>query len=649
MAALSASSANAQISLTEGTNLAADISPVHGRIVFDLLGGLWTIDIEGGPAISLNHAARLASAPRWSPEGERLIYQSSTPAGIQLWLYDLSDGSTTPLSSPGRSDQFASWHPDGDRVVFSSTNSDGSLDLWELDLATGLRWRISNGGGDEVEPAWSNNGKHLVYVSRDGDIWSLMLRRRGQAEVVLYQSTGAIHAPSWRPDGSLIMFYAETDIGYTLHMVILSDPPLVREYSSWERDPFLSPVSWQDRQHLIYTADGKILSREFDDRRGRPVRFRANIENASHRSAMEPVRRTLPILTPASDRLVIRAARLYDGQSGGYRNDIDVVVDGGTISEVGPRKEYSDATVLDLGNVTILPGFIDIFSALPRGNVVTSGAGLLAYGVTTIVSEDVIEDFDPDVWHTAATPGPRLIRAGKVATDAAGQEDVFLVSLDSAARLDEKNLENVRDWQRRGVPVLAENWTVGTGLGVDLLMGATTLPSSPRGIQYDDIRAAASGGPVTLVSALADAGTPGLTQLLRSRQATTLQHKKFSVRAFATTTQLDPANASLVIGSKPNGLPPGLSLHAEFRALAAAGLGGQQILQASGINAAARLGVQDQIGRIAAGALADMVLVSGDPLGNPADALNVVAVVRNGRFYSLVSLLERATTAESVE
>jgi imidazolonepropionase-like amidohydrolase len=61
------------------------------------------------------------------------------------------------------------------------------------------------------------------------------------------------------------------------------------------------------------------------------------------------------------------------------------------------------------------------------------------------------------------------------------------------------------------------------------------------------------------------------------------------------------------------------------------------------------LGLENQIGTITPGARADLVLVSGDPLNDVNDALNIVAVVRNGRFYSLVSLLERAANARDVE
>ncbi len=68
-----------------------------------------------------------------------------------------------------------------------------------------------------------------------------------------------------------------------------------------------------------------------------------------------------------------------------------------------------------------------------------------------------------------------------------------------------------------------------------------------------------------------------------------------------------------------------------------------------GANAAAAMLADPYLGRIAIGAAADLVFVDGDPLGKLVDALNVVAVVRNGRFYSVSGLFDRARRAQSVE
>jgi hypothetical protein len=232
---------------------------------------------------------------------------------------------------------------------------------------------------------------------------------------------------------------------------------------------------------------------------------------------------------------------------------------------------------------------------------------------------------------------------------AAAESGVVLATLPPGGVADRGQQRIVRRWQQQGTPVLVESWNIGLSLGADLLLGAGVLPSSPQGMRYQDIQIAVGSGPITLISGLADAGTPGLTELFQSRQAQTFGHSGRATRRHAAIAQLASRSSSVVLGSRPNGLAAGLAMHAELRALAASGLRGDQVLRAGGLNAAKIFGFDPPLGRIAPGALADLVLVAGDPLNEVADSLNIVAVVRNGRFYSLVGLLERAAISASVE
>ena len=149
--------------------------------------------------------------------------------------------------------------------------------------------------------------------------------------------------------------------------------------------------------------------------------------------------------------------------------------------------------------------------------------------------------------------------------------------------------------------------------------------------------------------AIADAQTPGLPALLASRQALLLGAAEPVARRFARPPVTGTNITSLQLGSRDNGLPPGLALHAELRARVAAGLKPEQVLRAAGVNAAAALGADPFLGRLAVGAVADLVLVDGDPLNNVNDSLNIVAVVRNGRFFSVAGLIQRARDAPGVE
>lgn len=616
----------------------------------DLLGNIWAVPQNGGQANLLVDSLVPSSRPRWSPDGQTILYQADTARGTFLQLLDVASLQTRSLSNSQFPDQFGAWHPDGERVVFSSARHTSGLDLWESDAVTNLSWRLTDLPGDETEPAWSANGRHLAYLHYYGDRWSIMLRKFGQTDELLYESVVPISSLSWRPDGSLLTFLRDGGDQLTLHMIILAAPPLVRQIGAGE-DFFKFPVSWRNRQQLLYTADGIIKSRPFNSRQAHKVPFRAEVGRPASRAPRTGVQRRLPITTPGEEKLVIRSKRLYDGSNPRYREMQDIVIEGGIITTIEPRRSRDDEVVLDLGDVTVLPGFIDAYSRMNAGSQARVGAQLLAYGVTTIVTDQRSHELQPALWEGEATPGPRLLLAASANEDieAATQRGVVLATLPPGGSLDSGQRQRVRSWQQQGTPVLVESWNVGLSLGADLLLGAGILPSSPLGKRYQDIQIAVGSGPITLLSGLADSGTPGITALFQSRQARQFGHTSHLTRRLASMPKLASRSSSVVLGSRPNGLPAGLALHAELLALASSGLRGDQAMRASGINAAKIFGLDLQIGRITPGALADLVLVSGDPLADVSDALRIVAVVRNGRFYSLVSLLQRAGNSAAVE
>jgi hypothetical protein len=476
-----------------------------------------------------------------------------------------------------------------------------------------------------------------------------MLRRPGRPAVALVESDEPLAAPSWRPDGSLITFLRQCDGRLSIEMVILSDPPLVRPFVEGE-DFFVAPVSWLTRSRLYYTANGHIRTRDFDDWDSTSLPFTAGVGQAKPHTDRTVKNQDLPLVNPPSARLVIRAARIFDGTGNGYRHDVDVLVDGPRIAAVGKRREWPDATILNLDNATLLPGFIDSYSSVFDGDRRSRGAELLSYGVTTLITNDEWPDHDPALWEGEESPGPRVLWAGDILLDKVddGRRYQF-VTIPSAGLRDVDRRSAVAAWQAKGIPVLAESWSTGLGVGADLLLGMDSLPTSPTGNQYQDIRTATQAAPVALVSGLADAGTPGLSALFQSRQARVIRRRVRPLHRFSSVPNYAGITTSILLGSKPSGLPPGLALHAEMRALAAAGLSGDAVLRAASSSPANVLGFDGQIGRITDGALADMVLVSGDPLGKIADTMNIVAIVRNGRFYSLVSLLERASEPPPVE
>ena len=322
-----AATADAQVTLTRGTNFTVDVA-ADGRMAFDLLGRIWIIPPGGGVAREIDGGPPAARRPRWSSDSSALVFQARENGQAKLWHYDVEKKRARKLTAGQFFDHQPAWHPDASRIVYSSDRHDTGFDLWEYDLATGLTWRISNHAGDETEPAWSANGEDLVYLHRRDDEWALVLRQKGQPERILETSDVPLSSPSWRPDGSLVTFIRHNDDRLVAEMVILSEPLLIRPLIEAE-DLFVAPISWLDRHVMLYAANGMIREREFNSWNPRTVPFRASFLPQTGPKPRAPVARELPVSNEPGGQLVVRAARLFDGIGGGYRDDVDIVMEGG--------------------------------------------------------------------------------------------------------------------------------------------------------------------------------------------------------------------------------------------------------------------------------------------------------------------------------
>lgn len=83
---------------------------------------------------------------------------------------------------------------------------------------------------------------------------------------------------------------------------------------------------------------------------------------------------------------------------------------------------------------------------------------------------------------------------------------------------------------------------------------------------------------------------------------------------------------------------PGFSLHEELQRFVAAGFTPMEALQTATLNAAKFLGMQDRLGTIEEGKLADMVLLDANPLEDIRNTQKIAGVVVNGRYLSRADL-----------
>jgi hypothetical protein len=83
---------------------------------------------------------------------------------------------------------------------------------------------------------------------------------------------------------------------------------------------------------------------------------------------------------------------------------------------------------------------------------------------------------------------------------------------------------------------------------------------------------------------------------------------------------------------------PGFSLHRELELDVEAGLPPNRVLQDATLNAARIMSMDDDLGSIVPGKLADLDLITGDPVANIANVRNVVLTVKDGNLYTPAEL-----------
>jgi imidazolonepropionase-like amidohydrolase len=86
----------------------------------------------------------------------------------------------------------------------------------------------------------------------------------------------------------------------------------------------------------------------------------------------------------------------------------------------------------------------------------------------------------------------------------------------------------------------------------------------------------------------------------------------------------------------------GFSVHREMHALNKSGIPAADVLRIATINGARALGVSDRLGTLEEGKLADLVMLSGNPLEDIRNTRHVRLVVKNGVVHDAHELLESA-------
>ncbi|HUP23293.1 MAG TPA: amidohydrolase family protein [Thermoanaerobaculia bacterium] len=324
----------AAIDVTAGTWMSLDVSPDGREIVFDLLGDLYLLPIEGGDATALTSGPVWDMQPRFSPDGAEIVFTSDRAGGDNIWVIRRDGSQPRQISREEfRLANSPAWSPDGQWIAarkhFSSRRSLGSGEIWlwhGSGSGSGLQLNEKpNEQKDLGEPSFSPDGR-WVYFSQDTtpgtvfeyskdsnrEIYTIRRidRETGAIDDVIDGPGGAVR-PTPSPDGRLVAFVRRVSGVSTLFLHDLESganraiyAPLERDMQEiWAIHGVYPSMGWTpDSGAIVFWSGGKI--RRVDIASGNATEIPFRVRQTHH--IQEALRFTQQVAPPAFRPRVLR-------------------------------------------------------------------------------------------------------------------------------------------------------------------------------------------------------------------------------------------------------------------------------------------------------------------------------------------------------
>ncbi len=180
-----------------------------------LRNDIWVGDVKRGVTSRLTHDPASDGVPIWSPDGERIVYNSIRNGSRNLYWNTSSGGQEELLLQSAESKVPVDWSPDGKFILFLQGDERSRLfDLWALPVAGDRKpFPVVQSAFSETHAQFSPDGRWVVYASNETGLKEVYARpfRPSQpassliSETVQITGGGGSH-PRWRRDGRELFY-----------------------------------------------------------------------------------------------------------------------------------------------------------------------------------------------------------------------------------------------------------------------------------------------------------------------------------------------------------------------------------------------------------------------------------------------------------
>ena len=173
---------------------------------------VYLLDIETGTQEVVGNFPGMTFAPRFSPDGKKIVMSFAQDGNSDIYTMDLETRVVERISDHSSIDTSPSFSPDGKFIAFNSDRS-GLQQIYVMRSdGSGVK-RITFGNGIYGTPVWSPRGDLIAFTKmRKGKFYIGVMRVDGTGERLLTENYYQ-EAPSWSPNGRVLVFYRETKAG----------------------------------------------------------------------------------------------------------------------------------------------------------------------------------------------------------------------------------------------------------------------------------------------------------------------------------------------------------------------------------------------------------------------------------------------------
>ena len=176
---------------------------------FRNLPRVYLLDIETGVQEVVGDFPGMTFAPRFSPDGKKIIMSFAMDGNSEIYTMDLENRVVEKITNHPSIDTSPSYSPDGKFICFNSDRS-GYQQIYVMKSNGTNVKRISFGKGLYGTPVWSPRGDLIAFTKlHKGKFYIGVMRTDGTGERLLTENFYQ-EAPSWSPNGRVLIFYRET-------------------------------------------------------------------------------------------------------------------------------------------------------------------------------------------------------------------------------------------------------------------------------------------------------------------------------------------------------------------------------------------------------------------------------------------------------